>query len=313
MIEVRNVTKDYGVHRALTDLSFDVKKGEIVGLLGPNGAGKTTTMRIITGFLPATRGDVFVNGHEVHDDPVEVKRLIGYMPENIALYPEMRIRDYLEYCAGLKQIPKGKHKKAVDFAMEQVRLTDRSHFIIGRLSKGYRQRVGLAQAILHDPWVLILDEPMVGLDPIQIVEIRSLIKSLSGNRTVILSTHILSEVERSCGRVIILKNGEKYEDDTVDKVIERGSIEMERNNTIVRVMEDSEAAAGELRRMPGALNVQTDAEGNIFVESENGSDMRHEIIRYLSTKGYNVYEAKKNRVDLEEVFMHITSKGQDNV
>lgn len=310
MIELANVVKNYGAHRALKNISFNIKKGEIVGLLGPNGAGKTTTMRIITGFIPATSGNVYVNGHEVHEDPMEVKRLIGYMPENIALYPEMRIKDYLEFCAALKQLPFDVRQKRVEYAMELVKLTDRKDFIIGRLSKGYRQRVGLAQAILHDPQVLILDEPMVGLDPTQIVEIRSLIKSLSGNRTVILSTHILSEVERTCSRVIIIKQGNIIADDSVDGIKAKVGHKINGNSVKVTLRNRVDDAVVALRRMLGVVSVRKDVENNILIESEVGRDLRLDVTKYLTDKGFDIVESKLNHVDLEEVFLHITANKQ---
>ena len=212
MIQVTGLTKSYGGKPAIRDVTFSVEKGEILGFLGPNAAGKTTTMRILTGFLPATEGHATVAGHDVFSDSLEVRRHIGYMPETVPLYPEMTIRDYLGFFARLRQVPEA--KKRMDEVMDMVSIGERADDRIAKLSKGFRQRVGLAQALLHDPEVLILDEPTVGLDPKQIIEFRQLIKSLGGDHTIILSTHILPEVSQTCGRVLIINEGRIVAEDT---------------------------------------------------------------------------------------------------
>lgn len=216
MIEVSGLTKEYGSIRAISDLNFTVKKGDVMGFLGPNGAGKTTTMRIITGYMPATEGTVKVAGFDVFEQPHEVKKRIGYLPERPPLYPYMVVDAYLLHIAELKGIPKNARKEAVERAIEKCALKDVSKRLIGHLSKGYQQRVGIAQAIIHNPEVLILDEPTIGLDPRQIVEIRQMIKELAGEHTIVLSTHILSEVSQICNSVIIINNGRIVADNTIE-------------------------------------------------------------------------------------------------
>jgi ABC-2 type transport system ATP-binding protein len=219
MIEVENLTKRYRDNAAVEGLSFQVAKGEVVGFLGPNGAGKSTTMRILTGFLPATGGTAKVAGFDVFESPLEVKRRIGYLPENPPVYPDLTPREYLRFCAGLKGLPRRSIAGEIDRAAEKTGLGPVLGRTIGALSKGYRQRVGLAQALLGDPEVLILDEPTVGLDPLQIREVRELVKSLAGHHTVILSTHILAEVALTCGRVLVINRGKLVDYDTLDGLI----------------------------------------------------------------------------------------------
>ncbi len=218
MIEVKKLTKKYGNHEALRGLSFKVEKGEIVGLLGPNGAGKSTTMKILSAFMPASSGEVIVAGHNVLDDAIEVKKKVGYLPEHPPVYPELRVREYLEYVASLKQVPAHEINEKVEYVISKCGLSKRSTQIIGTLSKGYQQRVGIAQALVHSPEVVILDEPTVGLDPIQIVEIRNLIRELSKAHTVILSTHILPEVVMTCNRVLLINHGQILVDGTVESL-----------------------------------------------------------------------------------------------
>ncbi len=219
MIEVQNLTKRYRDRVVVNDLSFTVPKGEILGFLGPNGAGKTTTMRILTGFIPATSGVAKVAGFDVFEDPIEVKRRIGYLPENPPVYVDMTARAYLAFCAGLKRLPRPEAKREVERVAHLARIDDVMERVIGNLSKGYRQRVGLAQALLGDPEVLILDEPTVGLDPLQIREVRELMKGLAGQHTVILSTHILPEVAMTCQKVLVIHEGKLVDYDTLDGLI----------------------------------------------------------------------------------------------
>lgn len=218
MIEVKNLVKNYGDFSAVQDLSFDVPKGDILGLLGPNGAGKSTTMKILSAYMPATSGSVKVAGFDVFEEPMEVKKRVGYLPELPPLYLEMRVREYLEYVADLKLVPSAKRKERVDYVMDRCALHVNAKRIIGTLSKGFKQRVGIAQALVHDPEVVILDEPTVGLDPVQIVEIRNLIKDLSGTHTVILSTHILPEVVMTCQKVLLINHGKVMVNDTIENL-----------------------------------------------------------------------------------------------
>lgn len=222
MIEVNKLVKKYGSHQALREISFKVNKGEIVGLLGPNGAGKSTTMKILSGFMPASSGEVIVAGYDIVDEALEVKRKVGYLPEHPPVYPELRVREYLDYVASLKQVPSSERPERLDYIIERCGLKSRAGQIIGTLSKGYQQRVGIAQALVHNPEVVILDEPTVGLDPVQIVEIRNLIRSLANSHTVILSTHILPEVVMTCSRVLLINMGTILVDGSVESLT-RGS------------------------------------------------------------------------------------------
>ena len=225
MIKVEGLTKRYGDVTAIEDLSFQVEKGEIVGFLGPNGAGKTTTMRIITGFLPSTDGTVSVAGHDIFEKPMEVKKKIGYLPEHPPLYADMTVAGYLKFVSKIKGVPRSARADAIDRMVERCGLKDVRKKIIGKLSKGYRQRVGLAQAMIHDPEVLILDEPTIGLDPKQIIEIRELVKSLAGDQTIILSTHILPEVTMICQRCLVINQGRIVADDSLEALTAQGSLE----------------------------------------------------------------------------------------
>jgi ABC-2 type transport system ATP-binding protein len=227
MIEVEGLTKRYGDVTAIEDITFRVEKGEIVAFLGPNGAGKTTTMRVLTGFLPATEGKVAVCGFDVFDKPMEVKKRIGYLPEQPPVYNDMSVNEYLKFVAKIKGVPRAERSTAMERVIQRCALADVSHRIIGKLSKGYKQRVGLAQAMIHDPEVLILDEPTIGLDPKQIIEIRELIKSLSGAHTIILSTHILPEVTMICQRVLIISQGRIVADDTLENLTAQDTLESE--------------------------------------------------------------------------------------
>ncbi|MDP3976363.1 MAG: ATP-binding cassette domain-containing protein, partial [bacterium] len=218
MITVEKLRKSYGSFVAVDDISFEIKKGEIVGLLGPNGAGKTTTMRMLTCFFPASSGSITINGADAFEESLKVKQSIGYLPENAPLYGDMKVEEYLDYVADIRQIPSGRKKSRIHQVVEQVGLLPRLQQEIGHLSKGYRQRVGLAQAMLHDPEILILDEPTSGLDPNQIIEIRSLIKEIGKQKTIILSTHILSEAEATCDRVLIISNGKIVASGTAEEL-----------------------------------------------------------------------------------------------
>ncbi len=230
MIVVKNVNKDYGYFRAVNNVSFEIQKGEIVGFLGPNGAGKTTMMRVLTGYLPATSGEAYIDNYEVHKDPANVKKRIGYLPENPPVYPEMRVSDYLKFVGRLKGLSEDKVNERLEYVLDAVQIRERSKQIISTLSRGFKQRVGLAQTLIHDPEVLILDEPTVGLDPNQIIEIRNLIKSLGGEKTIIFSTHILPEVVLTCKRVLVISAGQLVADESVGNLLAYGGKDIDVND-----------------------------------------------------------------------------------
>ncbi|MEI0610475.1 ABC transporter ATP-binding protein [Brachyspira pilosicoli] len=308
MIKVDNVVKYYGEHLALKGVSYTINKGEIVGFLGPNGAGKSTMMRIITGYLPATSGYVYLDDYEVYDNPIELKKRIGYMPENVSLYTEMTVTDYLKFCAKLKGVPSKKVKSAVENTIEITGLTKYKDRIIGHLSKGYRQRTGIAQAIIHDPEVLILDEPTSGLDPNQLIEVRALIKSLGGTRTVILSTHILSEVEDTCERALIIDSGELIAEDTIEGLKMAMDREILGGNIELKVAERQNDALLCVREVNGVVQAETDNFGTIIIECERGNDSRAEIVKHLVNNNFDVLEIKPKERSLEEVFIYFTDK-----
>lgn len=308
MIKVDNVVKYYGEHLALKGVSYTINKGEIVGFLGPNGAGKSTMMRIITGYLPATSGYVYLDDYEVYDNPIELKKRIGYMPENVSLYTEMTVTDYLKFCAKLKGVPSKKVKSAVENTIEITGLTKYKDRIIGHLSKGYRQRTGIAQAIIHDPEVLILDEPTSGLDPNQLIEVRSLIKSLGGTRTVILSTHILSEVEDTCERALIIDSGELIAEDTIEGLKMAMDREILGGNIELKVADRQNDALLCVREVNGVVQAETDNFGTIIIECERGNDSRAEIVKHLVNNNFDVLEIKSKERSLEEVFIYFTDK-----
>jgi len=307
MIEVENLTKRYGRHTAVDGISFRVNKGEILGFLGPNGAGKTTTMRILTCYLPATEGTARVAGFDVFEQPLEVKRRVGYIPETPPLYPDMDVETFLDFCAKIKGVPAGERKARIDEAAGKTRVGDVRKTLIGRLSKGYRQRVGLAQAILANPDVLIMDEPTAGLDPKQIIETRELIKGLGGDHTIILSTHILPEVSMTCGRVVIINRGKVVAEDTPDNLMHRlkGAATLR-----VEVRGDAGAAESALRGVPGVLAVRPPgpAGGGAFeVEAAAGADVRAEVARAVVAKGLDLVGLTQAGMSLEEIFLHLTT------
>ncbi len=313
MIKVEGLTKRYARHVAVKNISFEVGKGEIVGFLGKNGAGKTTTMRVLTCFLPPTEGKASVAGFDVIEQPMEVKKRIGYLPETPPVYPEMEIATYLTFVAKLKGIPHAEIQKRVDEVCERTAIVDEKHKIIGKLSKGYRQRVGLAQAIIHNPPVLILDEPTSGLDPEQQREARQLIASLSGDHTIILSTHILSEVEQSCTKVIIINNGEIVASDSVANLHHR-----RRATESVRV-EVAGAPANQVRQrleqVAGVASVEgvdlPNSAGNdglvsFEVHSLENYSVRPELARAIVQSGWNLTELRPVGESLEEIFLELT-------
>ena len=308
MIKVDNIVKYYGEHLALKGVSYTINKGEIVGFLGPNGAGKSTMMRIITGYLPATSGYVYLDDYEIYDNPIELKRRIGYMPENISLYTEMTVLDYLKFAAKLKGIERKHIKSALENTIEITGLAKYKDRIIGHLSKGYRQRTGIAQAIIHDPEVLILDEPTSGLDPNQLIEVRSLIKSLGGTRTVILSTHILSEVEDTCERALIIDSGELIAEDTIEGLKTAMDREILGGNIELKVAGRVEDALVCVREVQGVIQAETDNFGSIIIECERGNDIRAAIVKHLVQSDFEVLEIRAKERTLEEVFIYFTDK-----
>ncbi len=311
MIEVEHLTKRYGPVTAVQDVSFQVHKGEILGFRGPNGAGKTTTMRVLTGYMPATDGRVVVAGHDVFEQPVEAKRRTGYLPETPPLYPDMTVREYLHFVAKIEGVPASDRKSRVEQVMARTWIADMAGRACGKLSKGYRQRVGLAQALIHNPDVLILDEPTAGLDPKQIIETRRLIKELAGDHTIILSTHILPEVSQTCDRVVIINKGRVVAVDTPDNLTRRlrGSATMFVHVDGGRA---SEAAAA-LAKVPGVVRVEPveDAGAGAFeVESETGRDVRRELAKAVVLGGHDLLELRPTRVSLEDIFLTLTTDEQ---
>lgn len=308
MITVENLTKRYPAKIAIEKMSFQVEKGEILGFLGPNGAGKTTTMRIITGFMPASDGRVRVDGFDVFENPLDVRRRIGYLPENPPLYLEMNVAGYLRFVAKIKGVPNEKLDSEVERVMDRVNITDVRERIISKLSKGYKQRVGLAQALLNDPPVLILDEPTIGLDPKQIHEVRELIKDLAGSHTVVLSTHILPEVEQTCHRVIIIDHGKIVAVDTPQNLRsqlqggERISVEVQ--GPAAEVMSKLKAMAGvvEIRKVG-----ETDGRQRLQIESELRKDIRSDLARTIVQNGWGLYELQSSSMSLEDIFLKLTT------
>lgn len=304
MIQVRDLTKDYGSRRAINKLNFSISKGDVVGFLGPNGAGKSTTMKIITGFMAPSHGSASVAGFEVFESPLEVKKRIGYLPETPPVYGDMYVRDYLRYVAALKQVPKDKIEKSVDMAIEKTNLGEVQKRLIQHLSKGFKQRVGIAQAIVSDPEVLILDEPTVGLDPKQVAEIRDLIKSLKGQHTIILSTHILPEVEATCEKVIIINKGEIVAEDSIHNL---ATMEKGQSRLHIRVRKEVEDMKSLLSDIQQVLSVHlgpSHKEWNVDVQG--GDEVVDAISSRLVTKGYGLLELSPSKVDLEDVFLKLT-------
>jgi len=303
VIQANNLTKYYGPKAAIQDVTFNVQPGEILGFLGPNAAGKTTTMRILTGFLPATSGSAQVAGYDVFNDSLEVRRRIGYLPETVPLYPEMSVRDYLGFFARVRGVKNVGQSIARVAEMTNIggQLNDR----IGKLSKGYRQRVGLAQALIHDPPVLILDEPTIGLDPKQIIEFRQLIKSLGGEHTIILSTHILPEASQVCERVMIIHEGRIVTEDTPERLTARlqGS-----ERFVLRVRRPAEETVARLKEITGVVNVEPRADGYYEVACALDVDRREEIAATAVQGGWGLLELRPVVMSLEEIFLKLTTK-----
>ena len=306
MIQVQNLTKRYGNLVAIDNVSFSVGQGEILGFLGPNGAGKTTTMRIISGYMPPTDGTVRVGDFDVLEDPIKAKRQIGYLPENPPLYNDITVQGYLDCVADIKHVS-GKNKKAkIDLAMERCGITDVRKRLIGNLSKGYRQRIGIAQAIVHDPAVLILDEPTMGLDPKQIIEIRYLIKSLAGDRTVILSTHLLPEVTMTCTRVVIINEGKIVLEESLETLSQRvngAQILFLKLNYYDRGNDVNE----KILSIPTISEVKESAYGEFIIQTKGGADIREELVKMIVQNGWGLLELRPLTHALEEVFLRVIS------
>jgi len=312
MIEVDKLTKRYAGHTAVSGISFSVNRGEIVGLLGPNGAGKSTTMRILSGFLPATSGIVKIAGFDVFHDSAEVRRRIGYMPENNPLYLEMRVQEYLKYRARLKGLSTVRSRQRVDTVLQQCSLTDVSRKIIGNLSKGYRQRVGLADALVHEPELIILDEPTIGLDPNQIRAVRQLIKNLGKTHTVLISTHLLHEAELTCNRMIILREGRILAEGTPDTL----QTNMSRS---AQIIVEVAAPVADLKRCwddmsEVALFDISELDGGYYrcaITPNDGLDIRAKIFQTATQRGWTLRELSRNRHSLEDIYMRLTKQSDE--
>lgn len=309
MIEVVNVSKRYGPVTAVNDVTFRVEAGEILGFLGPNGAGKTTTMRVITGYIPASEGTVKVAGYDVFDQPIEAKRRTGYLPEIPPLYPDMTVREYLTFVARIKGVAGREIRDRVDAVMKRTWVADMAERHCGKLSKGYRQRVGLAQAIIHNPDVLVLDEPTAGLDPKQIIETRQLIRELGGTHTIVLSTHILPEVSQTCQRVVIINKGRVVAVDTPENLTARlsGAVSI-----YVQAAGPADEMQQALQSVPGvaraAVVESKDGQAGIEVDSERGVDVRRELAAAVVQRGWGLLEMRPMRMSLEDIFLSLTTE-----
>ncbi len=318
MIEVDGLSKIYGSTTAITDVTFNVEQGEILGFLGPNGAGKTTTMRILAGYLPATSGTVRIAGYDVHENSLSVRQRIGYLPETPPLYPEMTVEGFLYFVTRIKGVPAGDRTNKVRAAMERCNLQDKRHIIIRKLSKGYRQRVGIAQAIVHDPPAIILDEPTVGLDPRQIIEVRNLIKSLAGTHTIILSTHILPEVSMTCNRVAIINRGRVVATNTPENLMTQltgGSgyeLEIEGEAALAKQVLQNVPGVSLVESMPTAgMHSHTPIQDNrayLRVISQPGTEPGQEIVMALVRAEFGLYEMRRVSATLEDVFLQLTTE-----
>ena len=309
MIEVENLTKRYGPTLAVSEVTFEAQKGEVLGFLGPNGAGKTTTMRVITGYLPPSEGRVRVAGYDVVEEPLEAKRRTGYLPESPPVYPDMTVTEYLAFVGRIKGISRRELKSRLAEISERCAVTDVLNRQIGRLSKGYRQRVGLAQALIHNPEVLVLDEPTAGLDPKQIIETRELIKGLAGRHTVILSTHILPEAAKTCQRVVVINAGKIVAVGTPDELTRR----LQGFETILLTVEGLAAdVKDKLQRVEGVNLVEPrdTADGRVTYEvhAEKGKDVRAELARAVVESHWKLYELKTSGMSLEDIFLKLTTK-----
>jgi len=308
MIEVKGVSKSYGTTLAVDDVSFNVQRGEIVGFLGPNGAGKSTTMKVLTCYIAPTKGTALIDGHSIIDDPRGARRSVGYLPENTPLYEDMGVMGFLEFMAGLEGVPLAKRKARIDELIETCGIEAMAHKDIGELSRGYRQRVGLAQALLNDPPVLILDEPTSGLDPMQIVEIRELIKDIAAEKAILLSTHILPEAQNTCTRILIINDGRLVGEGTSEELLELAAGE-ERFTVTLMGGQDPQAALQALSALPQVSNVdqlRANGESRYRVSAERGTDLREAIFDLAVARGLKLLELNHDTTSLEDVFLRLT-------
>lgn len=301
MIQVNGLIKDYGVRRALDGISFDANQGEIVGFLGPNGAGKTTTMRILTGYMPPTDGEAIVAGYDVVEESLEVRRRVGYLPETVPLYHDMTALDYLKFMAELRRIPNSEDRAWE--TLEMVDLEERATSYIGNFSKGMRQRVGLAQALLHRPEVIILDEPTIGLDPAQVVEVRNVIREIGRDRTVLFSTHILSEAQQLSDRVLIINKGRIVAEDTPENLQSRV---LGAERVLLRVRGDSDGLDTTVKEVKGTRKVKAQLEDAVEFEFSAGQDVRPQVAKAVVDAGYELLEMRPIGMSLEEIFLELT-------
>ncbi len=313
MIEVKNLVKKYGNHLAVDHLSFTVEKGQIYGFLGPNGAGKSTTMNIMTGYIASTEGEVIINGHDILEEPEEAKKCIGYLPELPPLYMDMTVGEYLKFAGHLKKIPKAQRQSQIEEVMELVGIKEMEHRLIKNLSKGYKQRVGLAQAILGYPEIIILDEPMVGLDPKQIIEIRELIRKLSENHTIILSSHILSEVSEICDYIMIINKGKLVASDTTEHL---SHMSLGTNTLEVVIKGDKERLEGMLRGLEEIKEIEwkscVDGECSVLIKTPENVDLREKLFYFMAANQMPILEMKSTKVSLEDVFMELTQSEKED-
>lgn len=312
MIEVEHLSKIYGATPAIQDVTFSVEQGEILGFLGPNGAGKTTTMRILTGYLPATSGTARIAGYDVHEDSMAIRKRIGYLPETPPLYPDMTVEGFLHFVARIKGVAAGDRPQRVESVMTRCNLLEKRKTLIRKLSKGFRQRVGIAQAIVHDPPAIILDEPTVGLDPRQIIDVRNLIKSLAGDHTIILSTHILPEVSMTCSRVAIINRGSVVATNTPEQLMEQLT---EGAGYELEVEGDVHALQDQLQAMPGVRKVEgltqsyiPDNRHRLQIALESKADLGHHIASLIVQSGWKLHEMRRVQVSLEDVFLELTTE-----
>ena len=310
MIEVNELTRYYGNKKAISNVTFNVKKGEILGLLGPNAAGKTTAMRILTCFMPPTSGTAKVGGFDIFEQSMDIRNITGYLPENPPIYPDLVVNDYLNFVAQIKGVEKQNITKEVDTVIEKASLGDVKNRVIGKLSKGYKQRVGLAQSLLKNPQVVILDEPTVGLDPKQIIEIRELIKNLKGDHTIILSSHILPEVEQTCERVVIIADGEVVAEDTPANLTAR----MKGSDRVQLEIEGEEKVVQDVfKSFPEvtSVNIEKNENGIVSLAVESKKDLRKEYANALINKKLGLLEMHLDKVTLEDIFLHLTTKEEE--
>ncbi len=307
MIDVQGLTKKYGECVAVKDLSFKVETGKIWGLLGPNAAGKTTTMRILTGYLPATEGKAVVANHDVFEEPNAVKRSIGYLPEVVPLYPEMTVSAFLSFVAALKQVPRAGRRAAVDRALKAAALDKVRGRLIKNISRGFKQRVGIAQAMIHNPAVLVLDEPTIGLDPAQIIEIRELIRSLRGEHTILISTHILAEVTQICDGVVIINEGRLKACGSLDELTASVS---RRQGVSFKVRRDAAEAAALARGIPGVARAAVES-GEVRVEWQPGRDLREEVSKAVVERGLGLLEFRPLGLNIEDLYLQIVTGGTE--